>query len=197
VRIGIVSDIHTQHDALAVALAAFDGTVEQIWCAGDIVLQYRFDARTIAMLRDAGAVAIQGNHDSILLGPHGVNARARLGDDHRAELAWLAALPLELATEIDGRKVLLTHGSPWLPHGDYLGPRNPKWRRADELGVDLVITGHTHEPMVERFGHTLVVNPGSVGEPRQHGDRRATFAVLDTATMEGEIRYIDPVANVA
>jgi predicted phosphodiesterase len=45
--------------------------------------------------------------------------------------------------------------------------------------------------MVERFGDTLVVNPGSLGEPRQHHDRRGTFAVVDTAARTAEVHRVD------
>jgi predicted phosphodiesterase len=43
---------------------------------------------------------------------------------------------------------------------------------------------------VLRIGSTLVVNPGSVGEPRQREDRRGTYAVLDTAALDAHIHRI-------
>jgi putative phosphoesterase len=186
-----VSDIHCHHDALAAALASVENEIDEVWCAGDIVLQYRFCRLTTAMLREAGATAIQGNHDTMLLGPQGVNARARLGLDDQPELAWLGSLPQQLEVEVGGQKILVVHGSPWPPHSDYLGREHPKWRKADELGVDAVIFGHTHEPMVNSFGSTLVINPGSLGEPRQRDDPRRSFAILDTDTLDAEIRYLD------
>jgi putative phosphoesterase len=79
------------------------------------------------------------------------------------------------------------HGSPWPPHGDYLRPNDDRWQAADSLGADIVIAGHTHEPMVATFGSTLVVNPGSVGEPRQREDRRGTYAVVDTTARTATI----------
>jgi putative phosphoesterase len=84
----------------------------------------------------------------------------------------------------------MVHGSPWEPFGDYLMPHDRRWQRADELGVDIVIGGHTHVPMAERFGHTLVVNPGSTAEPRTSGDRRGTYAVIDVASGTAEIRWL-------
>jgi predicted phosphodiesterase len=52
-------------------------------------------------------------------------------------------------------------------------------RRCAETGHDVVVLGHTHHPMVARVDGTLVVNPGSVGQPR---DRipGAAWAILDT-----------------
>jgi putative phosphoesterase len=187
VRIGVVSDIHCDHESLDAALDAMAGEVDQIWCAGDIVLQYRFCDRTTRRLREAGVTAIRGNHDAVLVSADGSAARAGAEPD---EVAWLAALPFEHREEVAGCRLLMTHGSPWEPHGDYLSARNAQWHRADELGVDVLVTGHTHEPMVATFGSTLVVNPGSIGEPRQRDDRRGTFGIVDTDTRSAVVRYI-------
>lgn len=188
-RLGIVSDVHCDHAAVTRVLGELAGEVDELWCAGDIVLQYRFCNLTTRLLREANVVAIQGNHDMVLVSEAGIGARQREGVDP-TEVAWLAGLPYEHRVEVDGVRVLMTHGSPWAPHGDYLSARNEQWRRADELGVDILITGHTHEPMAATFGRTLVVNPGSLGEPRQRDDRRATYALVDTAARTAEVRHL-------
>ena len=188
-RIGVVSDVHGNVPALQAALAALT-EVDELWCAGDIVHEYRFCTETVELLRDNGVVAIQGNHDMVLLSPAGVGARERPGVD-AAALEWLGALPYQHEVVVDGARVRMVHGSPWQPYGDYLRPHNPKWQEAESLGVDILIAGHTHEPMVERFGDTLVVNPGSLGEPRQHQDRRGTFAIVDTAARDAEVHRVD------
>ncbi len=189
VRIGVVSDVHCGHEQLGRALDAMSCDVDTVWCAGDIVLQYRFCSVTTRLLRDAGVVAIQGNHDMVLVSDAGIDARTAPGA-HPDEVAWLAGLALEHRVTIDGVRVLMTHGSPWAPHGDYLSSRNDQWRRADELGVDILITGHTHEPMVATFGSTLVVNPGSLTEPRQREDRCGTYAIVDTTQRAAEVRHL-------
>src|SRR5688500_3982813 len=145
-KLGVVSDIHCNVPALEAAFAAMDGVVDEIWCAGDIVLEYRFSSETVAMLRKAGVPSIQGNHDMVLLSPGGVNARTA---DHvdPEELAWLASLPRRHEATFDGRRVLMLHGSPWEPYGDYLRAHNPLWERSDELGADVLVVGHTHEPI--------------------------------------------------
>jgi putative phosphoesterase len=189
-RIGVVSDVHGNLAALEAALAAFDGRVDEVWCAGDIVHEYRCHSETVLRLRDAGVVAIRGNHDHVLLSPMGAAARARPGVDPEA-LEWLETLEHRLERKIDGRRVLMVHGSPWEPYGNYLSPGNPTWKRAPELGVDIVIAGHTHEPMVERHGGTLVVNPGSLGEPRQR-ERAHTYAIVDVAALDAVIDWVIP-----
>ena len=188
-RLGVISDIHSNAGALDAALRALDGRVEQIWCAGDVVVQYRFSNEAVKRLRDTGAITVQGNHDMVLVSSAGADARRRADVDEDA-VAWLAALPLEHRVEVDGCRVLMVHGSPWPPHGDYLRAGNAQWRHADELGADIVIVGHTHEPMVETFGATLVVNPGSIGEPRQRVDRAATYAIVDTSARTATIERL-------
>jgi putative phosphoesterase len=185
VRIGVVSDVHGNVPALEDALARFEVEADVVWCAGDIVHEYRFSSEAVRLLRNARSTAVLGNHDMVLLSPAGVRAREAEGVDAE-ELAWLGRLGFTHEVLVDGRRIRMVHGSPWEPHGDYLRAHNSKWRDADELGVDILVVGHTHEPMVQTFGSTLVVNPGSLGEPRQ-ADRVGTYAVIDTATGEATI----------
>ena len=70
----------------------------------------------------------------------------------------------------------------------------PLWKQTATLEQDVVVTGHTHVPMAERFGDTLVINPGSVGEARHPGNGyRLSCAVWDTASDEVQFHeYEDP-----
>jgi putative phosphoesterase len=190
--LGVVSDVHCNHVSLATALKAMRRlAVTQVLAAGDLVLEYRFSYEVVRMVREHGMVAVQGNHDMTLLGPHGARARAAAGVDPR-EIAFLASLPLEVRTSIGGARVLLTHGSPWPPHDEYLYPGSAKLANVETLGVDLVVYGHTHVPLVERFGDTLVVNPGSLGM-RGNTPVPHTYAIIDTTTLTAEIHHIaDP-----
>ena len=188
-RIGVVSDVHGNVDAFEAALAAMDGVVDELWCAGDTVHEYRFSNEAVALVRKHAAAAILGNHDMVLLSDAGEGARRRPGVD-ADQVAWLATLPLRHEVQLLGRLVVMVHGSPWEPFGDYLRPGNPRWRNAHELEADILVVGHTHEPMVERHGSTLVVNPGSLGEPRQRDDRRHSFAVIDVGAATADIHYL-------
>src|SRR3954468_6076018 len=125
VRIGVVSDVHGNVPALRAALDAFTGRIDELWCAGDIVHEYRFSTETVELLRDSGAVAIQGNHDMVLLSPAGAGARERPGVSAGA-VEWLASLPYEHEVVLGGTRVRMVHGSPWEPFGDYLRAHNPK-----------------------------------------------------------------------
>jgi len=99
-------------------------------------------------------------------------ARERLSGDDRA---WLANLP-EGRTLYDGR-FRMVHSHPERTD-EYVMPGEFRLL-AEHLGDEAVLVlGHTHVQHHERVDGTLVVNPGSVGQPRD-GDLRAAFAVLD------------------
>lgn len=189
VLLGVISDVHGDDVAVERALDAVEGRVDEVWCAGDIVTQYRYSPRTVALLRGRGVRAIQGNHDAVLVSPAGAAARAAFDADD-AGLSWLASLPRQVDVEVLGTRVRMVHASPWPPYDDYLPAHDRRWRRADELGVDILCTGHTHVPMVQLFGTTLVVNPGSVGEPRQRDDRAPTYAVVDVQSRSASIERL-------
>ena len=92
----------------------------------------------------------------------------------------LLSLPLTRDLQIDGRRVLLCHGSPWdLNAYVYPDAADEVSRRMVAGGHDLVVFGHTHYPVVWELGSARVVNPGSVGQPR---DRKpgVCWAIWDT-----------------
>ena len=196
-RIGIVSDIHCNAAGLEQALMLM-GDVDELICAGDAIYQYRFSTDVVRLLRERGARTIQGNHEEIFLGPHGERARASATVDQR-ELAWLAERPLELRTRVNGRSVHVVHGSPWEPRKEYLYPHSATLGRFQDFDADIVILGHTHYQMAKRVGRTLLINPGSAGEPRDaRNDFQLSYAVLDSGTEEVTFgNYPDPTRAVA
>jgi putative phosphoesterase len=188
VRIGIVADIHCNHQALQIALDRM-GQVDELLVAGDAVYQFRFSNEVIAMLRERGARYILGNHEETLLGKWG--ERARSADWVRAdELAYTAAQPSRLETMIDGKKLLMVHGSPFEPHNEYIYPNSRSLGRFAEIDADYIVLGHTHYQMAERVGRALVINPGSAGEARDPRNVfRLSYAILDSAS--GEVTFDD------
>lgn len=182
-RVGIVSDIHCNVRGLEKALQLM-GDIDELFCAGDSVFQFRWSNEVIALLKERDAHVIQGNHEEIILGPDGVRALSAPFVD-ASLVAWLRERPFHLETEVDGKRILMTHSSPWEPHRDYHYPGEAIWARAADLDVDTVIVGHTHHKMAERFGSTLVINPGSTGDARDHRNGyQLSSAVWDTATDE-------------
>lgn len=196
-RVGIVSDIHCNAEGLARALALM-GDVDEVICAGDAVYQYRFSSDVVRLLRERGAHTILGNHEEVLLSPHGERARSSAAVDRR-ELDWLAQRPLDLRVQVNSKSLYVVHGSPWEPRREYLYPHSPTLARFESFDADIVILGHTHYQMAKRVGRTLLINPGSAGESRDaRNGYQLSFAVLDTQTDEVTFgNYVDPARAVS
>ncbi|MBI5947457.1 MAG: YfcE family phosphodiesterase [Chloroflexi bacterium] len=182
-RIAIVSDIHCNLPGLQRALELM-APYDELWCAGDSVFQFRWSNEVVELLRDTGARVILGNHEETILGPDG--ERARANPKVRQDLVeWLRTRPYRIEAIIEGKRVVMTHGSPWEPWKDYHYPHETIWAKAATLGCDTLIVGHTHFKMAQRFGGTLVINPGSAGDPRDHRNGfQLSCATWDTTTDE-------------
>jgi putative phosphoesterase len=187
VKLGIVSDLHCNHQGLAEALRLM-GDVDRLLCLGDSIYDFRFSNETVALLREREAVTILGNHEEGFFGPQGGRARGQPWIDP-AEMAWLASRPHRQELAIGGKRLLLVHSTPWEPRGQYVFPHHADaLERFAEAEADIVLYGHTHYQLVQRVGRVLVVNPGSTGEARDHRNgRQLSFAVLDTASEEATI----------
>lgn len=187
-RIGILADAHGNLPGLTAALAELDyHSVDRLVFLGDAVGYYPQANEVIALLRNRQCIAIQGNHDQLLLSdaPHDRESwpRYRLDSTARtlsAESAeWLRSLPARRELDIDGERVLLCHGSPWQVD-EYVYPDSNLARFA-ELEHDVVLCGHTHIPFSRMVGDVLLVNPGSCGQPRDYKPG-ACAAVLELKT---------------
>jgi putative phosphoesterase len=198
--VGVISDIHGNRVALEAVLSDMPD-VDALVCAGDVVGYNPWHAECIEVVREREVPTVIGNHDRAVAGDtgFGFNSMAGAGVRHAREtldddqVEWLAGLPDErLACE--GR-VKLVHGH----------PENPdRYTYPAEFGPgllgeeDVLVMGHTHVQHHEVYEEGVVVNPGSVGQPRD-GDPRAAYAVLDLdapAVTEHRVTYdIDRVVE--
>jgi putative phosphoesterase len=182
-KLGIVSDIHCNVDALRLALERM-GPVDELLCAGDAFYEYRFSNEVIELLRERGARYVLGNHETTLLSPAGIRARSA-ESVRKQNVDWVADHPLSIEVDAGGKRLVMVHASPLEPHTQYVWPGSPELRRLAEIEADYIVLGHTHRQMAERAGRALVINPGSAGEARDpHNGRRFSYATLDTASGE-------------
>ncbi len=197
-KVALVSDIHSNLEALDAVLSRIGG--EEIYCLGDVVGYGANPNEVIERLRDEGAKAVMGNHDNAVVTEDTgwFNARAAmaahwtrsvLAAEH---LGYLRELPLDVRRQFDGVNAYLTHGSPDDPLREYVSPEThsdllPYY--LSKTGSDLIALGHTHVPFVWKGEEGVVLNPGSVGQPRD-GDPRAAYAVL---TVDGESAEVEIV----
>ena len=179
-RYGVVADIHGNLPAFEAVIEAMPA-VDRWLCAGDVVGYNPWPADCLARIRELNATTVMGNHDRAVASDTGFRfnsmaaagvtyARGELNDD---AIAWLDGRP-NRQTVADG-EILLVHGHPENPDR-YTYPKEfePAMLEGD---ARVTITGHTHVQGVREFDEGVVMNPGSVGQPRD-GDPDAAFAVL-------------------
>jgi len=191
--IGIMSDVHCNALAMGRALDELSATVDEVWLAGDAVLQYRFSNEVIESIRDHDITYVVGNHELTLLSQEGERARAAAGVRQR-NLELMGEAPMRHEVRVSGKRLLMVHASPFAPYSEYVFPGSPELARCADVDADILVLGHTHVPMAERVGSTLVVNPGSLGQggdPAHPG--MVSYAVLDTDSDEVTIhRFTNP-----
>jgi diadenosine tetraphosphatase ApaH/serine/threonine PP2A family protein phosphatase len=200
-RYGIISDIHANLEAFRSVLAEIDGgDIDRVICLGDIVGYGADPNECVEIIRERGFTSLIGNHDAAACGlyePVDFNPAARdavlwtrekLSERNRE---FLAALPEK--ARIDG--FIVVHGSPSDPDKYILSIYDaaPEFKLLEDTG--LCFFGHTHVSVFYsldkgritesrargfqlREGAMYLVNPGSVGQPRDR-DPRASFLIYD------------------
>jgi putative phosphoesterase len=191
-RIGVISDVHANRVALEAVLEDLPD-VDGLVCAGDVVGYNPWPAECVDALRDCDAPTIMGNHDRSVVSGTGYpgNRMADAGVHHALDeldddqLEWLRALPTERRC-FDGR-MKLVHGHPDDPNRYTY----PALFSADMLeSEDVLVMGHTHVQAHEVFEEGVVMNPGSVGQPRDK-DPRAAYSVVDLADRTVEDHRVE------
>jgi diadenosine tetraphosphatase ApaH/serine/threonine PP2A family protein phosphatase len=96
------------------------------------------------------------------------------------ERDYLGTLPIQADVLLGGLRFHLVHATPSDPLYTYVRPdERERWEEElAKIDADILLVGHTHLPMVLRFGRRLIVNPGSVGQPRD-GDPRASYVLIE------------------
>ncbi len=211
-RLGLLGDIHGNVLALAAVLrAAKENGMDALCLTGDFVGYYYEPDAVFELLSEWTRYAVRGNHEDMLLeclndpaAADRCRRRYGAGIDHAiqrlspADIDMIARLPRSLRLKFGGKSLLLAHGAPWdTDCYMYATASATLWDRLGEAGTDYVVLGHTHHRLIRQIGMTRVINPGSVGQPR---DRRpgAAWAILDTVTDEVEHRTeLYDIARVA
>ena len=199
-RLGLLADIHGNAAALeAVLVAARKQGVDRLLFSGDVVGYYYEPHRCLALLAEWDVTAVRGNHEDmlqqVLVRPalaEGIRERYGSGlwtaasELSPSQLGYLSGLPIRCDLEFSGTSITLCHGAPW-DTDQYVYPDADEalLDRCAAGGGDYVVMGHTHYRFTARTGSTWLVNPGSVGQPR---DRRpgAAWGLLDTGSGEFE-----------
>jgi len=193
-RIAILSDIHGNAFALkAVLSAARKKSVDKLIISGDFIGYYFWPKEVFNLLDGWDLVAVRGNHDQMLVRAktdesylvkkckkYGSGLSIAIEQLSKKQIAWLVGLPDLFEYDTEDGKILICHGSPW-DNYEYVYPdaNNISLDRYKKLNVKWVIQGHTHYSMHKELGDVTLINPGSVGQPRNNKPG-AHWALLDT-----------------
>lgn len=188
----VLADIHSNWTALAAIREEFDRCL----VIGDLVDYGTDPVPCIDWVRQHATHAVRGNHDHAVaqhIPPRNGGGFRRLAAATRpwhwevldaSRMKYLARLPVTERCQIDGLRVLLVHATPRDPLDEYLGMDAAAWgERLANVDADLVCVGHTHQPYLLDVNGRRVLNPGSVGQPRD-GDPRAAYAIIEDGRIE-------------
>lgn len=215
----IISDIHANLAAFEAVLADANGQWETIWCLGDIIGYGPNPNECVDLLREHDHISLSGNHDWAVLGKLDINS---FNDEAQAAVHWTQSVLRDdvrtymesLPTTLLKPPFTLVHASPRQPIWEYILDAYTAAVNFGYFDTPYCLVGHTHVPgaFEQENNHILVrhpdynqpqtlpegrriINPGSVGQPRD-SDARAAYALLDLEAMTWEYRRVDyPVAQ--
>jgi diadenosine tetraphosphatase ApaH/serine/threonine PP2A family protein phosphatase len=216
-RVAVISDVHANRHALDAVLAAIEASgAEEIWCLGDLVGYGPEPNECCRAVAARAEICLAGNHDLVVLGSLPIHdfagdaaAAARwtqtvLADDSRE---FLAGLPSSMRRN----GVDLFHGSARDPVWEYVLSDEAAWWTFQATDQPLVFVGHSHVPLaialdgdelgggvapdgtvVDLETGRYLLNPGSVGQPRD-GDPRAAYLLVELGRRASYHRVEYPV----
>jgi len=202
-RVAVLSDVHGNLAALEAVLETAALRSDAMWCLGDTVGYGPRPNECVAVVREHCSIVLAGNHDLAATGR--IDASTFSSDAGRAIRWTREVLMADIERYLAGLSPAAEHGRVGLYHGS---PRDPTWEYVTDpsgaegaLGAttaDVVLVGHTHASLAARLGDgrltggrvnagaiveaqqgvRVLLNPGSVGQPRD-ADARAAWLLLE------------------
>jgi predicted phosphodiesterase len=218
-RVAVISDVHANYHALEAVLAEIESeSVDAVWCLGDTVGYGPLPNECCEQVERRADVCLVGNHDLVVLGELEV---ADFNDEAAAAALWTADVLTPPAREFlerlkptaEENGVNLYHASARDPVWEYVLTEEAARATLELSSAPLVLVGHSHVALavtldgkgvhggvapggsdVELDGRWLL-NPGSVGQPRD-GDPRAAWLLLDLERKTAAFRRVEyPIAE--
>lgn len=202
-RVLIISDIHANLTAFETVLEDAKGQWEYVWCLGDVVGYGPDPNECVELLRTLPHLCLAGNHDWAALGRLDIRT---FNPDARKAVSWTRDTLTpentqyleDLPTTFVIGSYTLAHGSPREPVWEYILEPLIAALNFPYFETPYCLVGHTHQPVIyEQIndagdtqailptyrqqrtlnGHRQIINPGSVGQPRD-SNKDAAYGVL-------------------
>jgi diadenosine tetraphosphatase ApaH/serine/threonine PP2A family protein phosphatase len=212
-RVAVISDVHGNRHALDAVLAEIRAeSVDAVWCLGDTVGYGPQPNECCRLVAEHADLCLVGNHDLVALG---VLTISDFNDEAAAAAIWTSGAltdesraflrSLEPQATADG--VQLFHASARDPVWEYVLSEEAARATFELTAASLVLVGHSHVALALRAdgqevaggiapgGTTIelagrwLVNPGSVGQPRD-GDPRAAWLFADLERRSAAFRRV-------
>jgi diadenosine tetraphosphatase ApaH/serine/threonine PP2A family protein phosphatase len=215
VKVAVLSDVHGNLAALEAVLADIDSVApDELWCLGDLVGYNARPNECVDLVRERVDLSLVGNHDLVVRGDLSLEefssdaaaaarwSREVLGAEQRTYLRSLAPLG-----DRDG--VSVYHASPRDPIWEYVVTPDVAIACLARQRTDLALVGHSHVALALHLsagslhggvatagatfdleGRRCLLNPGSVGQPRDR-DPRAAWLLLDLDERKATFHRVD------
>tara|TARA_B100000963_G_scaffold361905_1_gene400719 strand:- start:2649 stop:3347 length:699 start_codon:yes stop_codon:yes gene_type:complete len=196
-KIAFLSDIHSNIEAFDAVLKIIEQkNIDRIYIAGDLVGYYYYADEVIDLCMNRKDIfCIRGNHERNFLsalsdssimekftkkyGSSYLRSKEQLST---SQITWLKNLPTKLTAKLDNVTLTIAHGSIH-DEDEYVYPDASIETLINQLSSsDVTVLGHTHHSFVWSYKNKYLINPGSVGQPRDQSSQ-ASFFVLNTSNM--------------
>lgn len=215
INIGVITDVHSNLPALEAVLDDMPPAVDEIVCLGDIIGYNAQPKACLEIIHERCSHSVQGNHDRDVVDPEryhgslytlsGGNRAVMIGLEvaqrqlSDADIDWLTALPP--TKFIHDERILLCHSHPEETDTYVHKGKFPSVATYMEPTTDVLLLGHTHEQAavdMSKFDrHGWVVNPGSVGQPRDGHKAKYAVVTLGAEDTTVELRSVSyPVSEI-
>ena len=196
-RYGIFSDVHSNLEALQAVLEALKKEeVDRYLCIGDIVGYAANPGECLKIVKDLNCPTVCGNHDRAAAD---MLDYSYFNDAARAAVEWTKNnLSGPEKDYLRGLPLLYEEGGITMVHGSLDRPEEFEYVMDEEAAVRTIglcktkacFIGHTHRPFEYYRGMKLLVNAGSVGQPRD-GDPKAAYCIFDSESGRASIKRVE------
>ncbi len=208
-KIALLADIHGNAFALEAVLDEIRREqISTLLICGDFVGYYYSPKKILDLIKTFNVVACRGNHEDLfkewLAGSQNVKTQltTKYGSGFQKaenslteeQITWLNSLEHPVYCSFNEKKLLISHGCPWdlnlYLYENIIDNYVANFKALSEI-CDVVVVGHSHYQFIKKIEELIVINPGSVGQPRSgtfketnNTSARAQWAILDTNNMK-------------
>ena len=184
-KIAIISDIHANYNYLEkISFLIRKEKVQKILFLGDAVGYYDDPNKVVEWLRDNQVICIKGNHDKYLLKEltYDISRESlyRISDHRKkmtpANIEFMKSWTDNYVFSFEDKKIFASHSG--FENSEQYCRSTLDLNKERLLSYDYYLFGHTHIPWIEYYHGTCILNPGSIGQPRDYSTT-PSFAILD------------------